>query len=267
MANLNKILIITLFASMIIKHVSAQEKYDKNHSTHNICFDISSLESVIVNPETILLNPSKFWSDDAGYSLVKKWHEYERFTINYEAWEKKVKTYSQTPQSERKNNKFYVFATDIMKRREKFQELAQALILSFLPNNTILNTKVYFVEESRTGGFVQNGQLVLDVSKQYKKGTNYALNTLVHELFHIGYAYHRFRRSEIELENYRLLRIIDLLQNEGMATYTAYKATSVFPVHGKKNLAIENYKKSIQLNPNNENAKQMLKKLKSNRIF
>jgi predicted negative regulator of RcsB-dependent stress response len=31
---------------------------------------------------------------------------------------------------------------------------------------------------------------------------------------------------------------------------------------GEKELAIRNYEKSIQLNPNNENGKQMLKKLR-----
>ena len=31
---------------------------------------------------------------------------------------------------------------------------------------------------------------------------------------------------------------------------------------GKNSIALENYKKSLQLNPNNENAKQVLKELK-----
>ncbi len=34
-----------------------------------------------------------------------------------------------------------------------------------------------------------------------------------------------------------------------------------YMVHGDKELAIENYKKSLELNPNNENAIEMLKRL------
>jgi hypothetical protein len=35
-----------------------------------------------------------------------------------------------------------------------------------------------------------------------------------------------------------------------------------YMIKGEKDLAIKNYEKSIILNPNNENGKQMLKKLK-----
>jgi hypothetical protein len=34
--------------------------------------------------------------------------------------------------------------------------------------------------------------------------------------------------------------------------------------NGDKNLAIQNYKKSLELNPDNNNGKEMLKKVESN---
>ncbi len=200
-----------------------------------VTFDISSLEKVITNPESILKDPDKFWTEDKAYSLIKSWHEYERFPIDFEAWTNKVKEYAKVPLKDRKQNKYYVFATNILQEHEKFQKEALPHIMSFLPSNTKLNTTVFLVEETRTGGFAANGQLVIDVTKQSKNGINYALNTMVHEVFHVGYGYHRIRRTEIELEDFKLMRVIDLLQNEGMAVYTAYKATSIFPVDDKKN--------------------------------
>jgi tetratricopeptide (TPR) repeat protein len=81
------------------------------------------------------------------------------------------------------------------------------------------------------------GHVVLALSHpQYRyaqallgQGSNTVRNTLVHELFRCGYNENWLLRSEHTLENGHLQALIDDLQNEGMATYVAYKVHALYP--------------------------------------
>ena len=55
------------------------------------------------------------------------------------------------------------------------------------------------------------------------------MNTIVHEVFHIGYGKNRDFRTEKKLANSGIYDILDTFHNEGMAVYTAYKAQKFFP--------------------------------------
>ena len=75
-----------------------------------------------------------------------------------------------------------------------------------------------------------NSKIVLNLGAQrFKNDVGYMQNLMLHEVYHIGYGYNRSNRLEYDLENNSLYNILDALQNEGMATYTSYKALDIYP--------------------------------------
>lgn len=58
------------------------------------------------------------------------------------------------------------------------------------------------------------------------------MNILLHEVYHIGYGIKRLLRSEEPLEDARAYFLLDVLHNEGLATYVAWKEGSLYPFPG-----------------------------------
>ena len=209
-------------------------------SRFQVDFDGSSVEKVILEPEAILKDISGFWQSDRAYGMVKKWHDYERLEVDLVRWEEKLKEYASVPKADRENSPYLKMVRAICNEESSFIEQAVPFLLSFLPKSTPpIRTTAFFVEETRTGGFIQDDHVVVDVTRQSDRGVTPLLNTLIHELFHVGYAYNRLRRTEYQLDNIRLLRMVDLLQNEGMATYAGFLADESYPALGIK----KSYKK------------------------
>ena len=239
---LKKYIIVFLFFISFFLYSENQDQKNRssNYNKFKIDFNIESLKEVILRPEKIMKNISVFWKDDPAYSLAKKWHNYERLPIDLDKWESKLKKYSSMSLNKRNKNEFLILAYKIIDQKKKFKRIAIPYLQTFLPESTPeIHTTVFFIEETRTGGFIENDQVVIDITRQSDNGIEPALNTLIHELFHVGYAKNRFRRSEYSLSNMRLLRMVDLLQNEGIATYVGYKIKDVFSDRGMK----ESYKK------------------------
>lgn len=106
-----------------------------------------------------------------------------------------------------------------------------------------------------------NKVLYKDIEKHFKKLSKefgYTINPTEDFLNQCGYQQLRFKHYEEAIEFFK--QNIKLHSN----SFNVYDSMGeAFMVNGQKALAIENYEKSILLNPNNEGAKAMLKKLKS----
>jgi len=75
-----------------------------------------------------------------------------------------------------------------------------------------------------------------------------------------GLAYQMIRENKLEAA----IKLFKLNVEEYPLSANAYDSLAeAYLKNGQKDLAIKNYKKSFELNPNNENAKAMLKKLKN----
>ncbi|PLX30751.1 MAG: hypothetical protein C0600_07565, partial [Ignavibacteria bacterium] len=72
----------------------------------------------------------------------------------------------------------------------------------------------------------------------WKGNTQNILNSLVHELFHVGYSRNRQYRREQPGKDDQLFDMMESLQNEGTATWVGYQAQSLFPAPDEKDYSM-----------------------------
>lgn len=106
-----------------------------------------------------------------------------------------------------------------------------------------------------------NKILYKDVEKHFEKLSKefgYTVNPTEDFINQCGYQQLRFKHIEEAIEFFK--QNIILHPN----SFNVYDSMGeAYMINGQKSLAIENYEKSIAINPHNENGKEMIKKLKS----
>ena len=204
--------------------------------TSKVTLDVSSLESILLRTDEILANPDKFWKNDGAYNLAKKWHDINKISLDtlnyYSTWIERLEEINDLTEAQKQNHSSFQLMNKILERKRIFDERALPHICSFLPENNVnLNTTVYLTGHTLPWAFMTHSNVVINVlHSHYKdKSADDLMNTIVHEVFHIGYGKNRSYRTEIELENVNIYDILDSFHNEGMAVYTAYKAQKFFP--------------------------------------
>ena len=197
----------------------------------HIEFDDSSVEEIFNRPEQILTDPDRFWSDNKTYRLVAMWHNSSRTPIPHESWNSQIEMLAGLGSSDRAQWPFIHITRELMASTALFREKALPHICSFLPQESIdLRTTIHYTGLTVPRAFQLHSHIVLDVANSYYSGNTTAiLNCLVHEVFHIGFGNHQRLRRELDLDNDAVNSMLNSLQNEGMATYVAYKAQHVFP--------------------------------------
>ncbi|UCE61363.1 MAG: hypothetical protein JSU63_06370 [Phycisphaerales bacterium] len=192
-----------------------------------IRFDITSLETVILRPETILKDVDAFWREDGAYKLMSVWHETNDQPRNVEDWTRRINTYAQVPVEERSSNPLLALGREFKRGEAAFNDKAIAHICSFLPAGIKpLETTVYFAAEQQTSGIAVRRNIVLNIRTQE------ALNMIVHEAYHVGFNSARGNPGPVDREVDPVGWIAIGLQNEGMATYVAFRASDMFPAPG-----------------------------------
>ena len=213
------------------------------HST--VTLDVSSLESILLKSDEILENPDAFWENDGAYTLAKKWHDINQIpldTLNYyNTWIERLEGISHLSEAQKQNHPSFQLMNAILERKKVFDERALPHICSFLPKNNVnLNTTIYLAGHTLAWAFMTHSNIVINVLHSHYKGksSDDFMNTIVHEVFHIGYGKNRSYRTEIELENFSIYDMLDSFHNEGMAVYTAYKAQEFFPAPDEKDYVL-----------------------------
>jgi hypothetical protein len=118
----------------------------------------------------------------------------------------------------------------IIARRDEWRDKAVPHLCSYLSPDVDLSRPAYFVAFVPPRAFATSEGNVIDVAAEYWHGNpDNILNSLVHEYFHIGYGQLRRRRSEEPIEDEQLYRMLDMVHNEGLAVWVAYRAQSLFP--------------------------------------
>ncbi|MHC4628761.1 MAG: DUF5700 domain-containing putative Zn-dependent protease, partial [Planctomycetota bacterium] len=196
--------------------------------------DISSVESIIMDPETILKDAEAFWENNKTLRVVKMWHNLRSQPIRYDEWEKTLARYALTPPGKRKRNSTFRLAGRIADNAEVIFSNAITHINKFLPGYDLeYKSTVYIATGIDASAFAVSSvedHVVINISNPYWQG-DYAsiLNAIVHELFHTGYNTAQVFRTEVDVTNSDYDNLLTGLQNEGMATYVAYSAQSMFP--------------------------------------
>ena len=198
--------------------------------------DASSLETIYLHPEKITADFEGFWTTDDAYQLVARIHRNNNLQIPMEEWKKKIIGIDRMPLEERKSNKGFIVARQILALEKKFRTEGIPHLKSFLPADTRGFSKmIYLTSEINFRCFMTNGNVVVNVNAGYFQGdAEGIMNSLVHEVFHIGYGFNRYYRCEAPLEDEQRYFFLDALQNEGLATYVGYTARTIFKADHEK---------------------------------
>ena len=137
-------------------------------SRWNIEVDTSSLETVLLRPETILADPDAFWETDVAYSMAAAWHRNVNIPLKgsnyYDKWLKKIDRYAAVPAGERESHPAFEILQALKERIPRYHEEALALLDEFNPDNGLhIDSKVNFTTGTLSYGFMMEGQIVIDV--------------------------------------------------------------------------------------------------------
>ncbi len=208
----------------------------ENERTIDICnssvnFSISSVESIILHPEVILQDKDKFWATDTAYIAAKEWHEGSGVDIPWKDWEYVINYQAEIGVEKRTKDPTFIMAKELQEKESLFNSTAIAHICSFLPASTLgFNRSVYFTAYTLSWAFASGDVAVVNInSTHFEDEQGKILNTMVHEIFHVGYRSNVLYQTDIPLESSGHEEIIHTLLNEGLATYVSYTADSLFP--------------------------------------
>jgi tetratricopeptide (TPR) repeat protein len=195
-----------------------------------VTFDGSAVRAICLTPEEVLRDMDAFWDQNDTFRLVRLWHRYRDMPYSIEAWKRRISEFTDIPPGERNEQPTFALYRRLMSRRDEFHRLAVPHVCSFLPHQGIdFNTIVHFAIGTDFSGFAADNFIVISISDPHWASDDSAiLNSIVHEVFHIGYGWSSHLRTESPLSDRFLGDLVQRLHNEGMATYVAYKATPIF---------------------------------------
>ncbi len=219
------ILVNLAFLFMEAQEIRQIEKPDRSFLQSTIQLDNSSLQKIVLHPESILEDPEAFWQNDPAYQLYQQWHQMVGAPVDMEQWTKGLQLFVETPQEERPQNAQLLLSQKAMnpEKIKAFNDRAIPFLYAFLPENTpSITTTIYFTTAIQSNGFQMNNDVVIYGENADKE------NLFIHELFH------RCQRalspiSERNPEFQALDQLYLLLWAEGTATYVAQQALKEFP--------------------------------------
>ena len=208
----------------------------ENERTIDICnssvnFNISSVESIILHPEVILQDIDEFWATDTAYIAAKEWHEGSGVDIPFKDWEYVINYHAEIDVEKRTKDPTFIMAKELQEKESLFNSKAIEHICSFLPASTLgFNRSVYFTAYTLSWAFASGDVAVVNInSTHFEDEQGKILNTMIHEIYHVGYRSNVLYQTDIPMESSGHEEIIHTLLNEGLASYVSYAADSLFP--------------------------------------
>jgi len=194
-------------------------------------FDFSSLKKLCVEPESVLADVDGFWRDDKAYWLTACWHKDVGYPVPPPGWVDAIKTLAGRPAREREALPILQQIQALEKSKDQFLDFALPVLASLLPQDGCdLSTTVFFTTAIVPQAFQKNFNIVLNVaSASPSNRENDIFNTIVHELFHVGYYRCECLMREIPLNSAEEYDLAYSLQNEGLATYAGFLAAKKYP--------------------------------------
>jgi hypothetical protein len=207
---------------------------------NNIRIDTTSIDTIYGHPESVLVAPEKFVEEDRAYQLLAKHRARVNDPFQMEAWVKKIDKLDSLPEAERTQQIPYKLYQSIMDHRQTFCQEVVSNVLVYLPDGTDLEVTIYLTAlEGSAAAFTSGKEIAFDLSHPLlvntaliyePTGLSAFFNLALHELFHIGFHTHDELLSEEEhRKNEIVIDVLKVLQNEGMATYTSYRLSPIYP--------------------------------------
>ncbi len=197
-----------------------------------IKFDDSSIKRIFTNPEWVLEDVHGFWEREPPYKTTMEWSDATRVPIDYEGFRAKLEELKIQSPEDRRRHKAYWLSERIMESAPTFKTRALPHVCSYLPEGTKVDSVVRTACFIPPWAYCARGSVIINTShRHWEDDAGMALNIVVHELFHMGFG--RYIEpvdfSKMETREQTVDLITTSLQNEGMATYVAYRARSIFP--------------------------------------
>ena len=121
--------------------------------------------------------------------------------------------------------------TELSNRQQSLVEVAVPHLRSYLPRDTPIKGQILLAVFIPTYAFSWgDGSIVIDLAADFWKGNpDKVFNLVIHELYHNGYGAHQKGVSANEARSPQALidHVLWQTQNEGLATYVAYRAKPV----------------------------------------
>ena len=196
-----------------------------------IRFDDSSIKRIFTDPEGVLEDISGFWENEIPYKATMEWSDATRVPIDYEGFRARLEELKDQSPEDRRRHEAYRLSERIMESAPTFTARALPHVCSYLPEGARVDSVVRTACFIPPWGYCARVSVIINTShRHWEDDAGMVLNIIVHELFHVGFGHY------IEPINYSKMKTreqtIDLitrgLQNEGMATYVAYRARNIF---------------------------------------
>lgn len=197
-----------------------------------IHFDDSAARHVLQDPAKALQTRDQIWNDFEGYRITRVWHEESSYPLTWELWDKRLNQFVEDDalpeQSLKLLDDFRVLETREHSKIE--QHLA-----TYLPETSSFDAHVHFIAFTIPYAFtVEKNKIGMEINAhEWHNDPECLLNTVIHELFHVGYRLNTPDIDYLESEPANRDQFIAFhyayLFNEGMATHVAYRALDLFP--------------------------------------
>jgi hypothetical protein len=195
----------------------------------SLTFETSALERLIREPRAVLEEEEQFWEQEPAQRYTTAWAAGNGFTLARRKWRSRLSRFAELDEAERLASPLVQTAQVLLAGREQFLARALPHVCSFLPQETDTGVPVYFTAFIPPRAFVTGGIVINVDSPYWKANADNIFNTLTHEIWHVGYSRLREHRTEPPLPHRVLYAMLEQLQNEGIATYVAYRGRSIFP--------------------------------------
>lgn len=237
--------VLLLMAALSGGLLASEETKERNAKPGiGISLDFTSFEEIYSSPEKILADPDTFIKNNRAWQLVMGWHKNNRVPENREKFLNNLKTLASLTLAQRQQRPEYRIYQNLKAKSDDFVRVAVQQTEKYLPDNKNISEKstVYFTAFSVPYSMMTNGNMLVDISskKWESGGADMILNLTVHEFFHVGYGYNRYYRLEDEYADTMQNRVVDALQNEGIATWVNYNTRDIFPCDHEDLLMFEN---------------------------
>ncbi len=197
-----------------------------------IRFDDSSIKRVFTDPKDMLEDVHGFWENEIPYKTTIEWSDATRVPIDYEGFRTNLEELRGQAPEDRRRHEAYRLSERIMESAPTFKARALPHVCSYLPEGTKIDTTVRIACFIPPWAYCAKGSVIINTShRHWENDAGMILNIIIHELFHVGFGQYRepVDFSEIETSEQTADLITRGLQNEGMATYVAYRARHIFP--------------------------------------
>lgn len=188
-----------------------------------------NLESLVFHPDEVLKDFIGFWETNCPQKLTQGWAKMANYEIPYDKFEGQLREWANLSKMERESDILYQNAREIIAAKDAFLPKALAHLHTFFPPETDLSVAVHLTAFNPSRAFAYQ-DIVINVQAPYWKGnsTN-ILNTIVHEIGHVGHSYYRTLWTEEKAKPGLKHKIMDNINSEGICTYIGYLAQAFAP--------------------------------------